>query len=264
MGCFGWISFTTDYGLSDCFVATCRGTIARAAPSVQVIDITHLISPGDIPRGAMLLAQSVPHLPPAVHLAVVDPGVGTSRRGIAIETPGGLLVGPDNGLLIPAAEVLGGITRVVALTERSWFAAEVSATFHGRDIFAPVAARLALGADLSEAGPSLDPESLIRLPRPLVSSGEGFVDAEVISVDRFGNVQLAARAEHIDHLGDQLVVAGSRAVRASSFGQVPTGKLIAFVDSADYIALAINGGRAVVILSVLPGDMVRITSALPG
>src|SRR3954454_3494911 len=134
------ISFLTDYGLSDGFVASCHGVLAARAPRARVLDITHLIPPGDVRRGAAVLAQTVPSLPRAVHLAVVDPGVGTARRPIALETPGGYLVGPDNGLLLPAAGALGGVTAAVHLTNRSWFAAEVSATFPGRDIFAPVAA----------------------------------------------------------------------------------------------------------------------------
>ena len=143
MGHYDWISFTTDYGLCDCFVASCHGVIARLSPNVRIIDITHDIPPGDVRRGAHVLAEAVEHLPVSVHLAVVDPGVGTDRRAIAVQTPGGILVGPDNGLLPEAADRLGGITDVVELTTTAWFAPRVSPTFHGRDIFAPVAARLA-------------------------------------------------------------------------------------------------------------------------
>ena len=140
---YGWISLTTDYGRSDGFAAALHGVIARIAPTVRVIDVTHDVRPGDIARGAAVLAQTVADLPTSVHVAVVDPGVGTSRRAIALATDGGLLVGPDNGLLLPAADVLGGITEAVELTKPDWHRETVSATFHGRDIFAPVAARLA-------------------------------------------------------------------------------------------------------------------------
>src|ERR671939_426163 len=143
MGGYGWISLTTDYGTFDGFVAACHGAIARIAPDVRVIDVTHHVPPADVSRGAAVLAQTVPSLPPSVHVAVVDPGVGTARRGVAIQAGDGVLVGPDNGLLPPAAQALGGIRRAVVLDRRDWMAATVSPTFHGRDVFAPVAARIA-------------------------------------------------------------------------------------------------------------------------
>src|SRR6266545_825126 len=161
MGGYGWISLTTDYGTFDGFVAACHGAIARIAPDVRVIDVTHHVPPADVPRGAAVLAQTAPHLPLSVHCAVVDPGVGTARRGIAIETPNGALVGPDNGLLVWAAEALGGIDEVVELANKDWFLGDVSRTFHGRDIFAPAAARIASGASLGDAGPSVDPDTLV-------------------------------------------------------------------------------------------------------
>jgi S-adenosylmethionine hydrolase len=210
-----------------------------------------------------VLAQAVPHLPPSVHLAVVDPGVGTQRRAVALETARGLLVGPDNGLLGPAAQALGGITRAVELTDPSWFAPVVAPTFHGRDVFAPVAARLALGADLGAAGTAIDPAGLVRLPDPIVAVGDGWVDAEVRSIDRYGNVQLAAGPDALTVLGgaDRLKLGGMVATRVSTFGHAPPGGLVLFVDSAGYLAIGINGGRAVVALSVTTGDVVRITPA---
>jgi S-adenosylmethionine hydrolase len=256
---YQWISLTTDYGLSDGFAAACRGVIARLAPAVHVIDVTHLVAPGDVPRGAAVLAQTAPHLPPAVHVGVVDPGVGTARRGVAILAPGGVLVGPDNGLLPWAADALGGPTAVVELTNPEWFAAEVSRTFHGRDIFAPAAARIASGADLTDAGPRVDPATLVRLPDPVVESGPGWLEAEVLTIDRFGNVQLAAPASALDGLGKALSVGGVRAVRGSTFADAPAGGLVVFTDSADQVAIAVNGGRAAVVLAVTPGDMLRIT-----
>ena len=132
MGGFEWISLTTDYGTFDGFVAACHGAIARIAPSVRVIDVTHHVPPADVPRGAAVLAQTAPYLPPSVHCAVVDPGVGTARRGIAVATPNGVLVGPDNGLLIWAAEALGGIERVAELTNKDWFTGDISRTCHQR------------------------------------------------------------------------------------------------------------------------------------
>lgn len=262
MAGYGFISLTTDYGLSDGFVAACHGVIARLAPQVRVIDVTHLVPPGEVARGAAVLAQTVPHLPPAVHMAVVDPGVGTARRGLAIEAERGILVGPDNGLLAGAADALGGALRAVELINPAWFAGPVSATFHGRDVFAVVAARLATGADLGDAGPSVDPASLVRLPEPVVVVGDGFVEAEVLTIDRFGNVQLAAAGEALAGLGEELTVGGLRAVKGDTFADASPGELVVYTDSSGRVALAINGGRAVVALSVTPGDVLRITGRL--
>jgi S-adenosyl-L-methionine hydrolase (adenosine-forming) len=257
---YDWISLTTDYGLSDGFVAACHGVIARIAPHVRVIDVTHLVPPAEVPQGATVLAQTVPHLPPAVHVAVVDPGVGTARRAIAIEAVQGILVGPDNGLLPPAADALGGIRRVVSLNRPSWFAPTVSATFHGRDIFAPVAARLALGADFGTAGSTVDINQLVRLPEPVVVAGDGWLEAEVIAVDRFGNVQLAADAPALERFERTVYVGGLRATVARTFGDTPPGELVVYVDSADRVAIAVNGGRAVVALGVSPGDVLRLST----
>jgi S-adenosylmethionine hydrolase len=259
MGGFGWISLTTDYGTFDGFVAACHGAIARIAPDVRVIDVTHHVPPADVTRGAAVLAQTAPHLPPAVHCAVVDPGVGTDRRGIAIGAPNGVLVGPDNGVLIWAAEALGGIDEVVELSNKDWFGGDVSRTFHGRDVFAPAAARIAAGAALGEAGPSVDQETLVRLPDPVVAVGDGWLESEVMTIDRFGNVQLAAGGEMLSGLGTDLLIAGNvRARRGSTFQDVDAGDLLVYEDSAGRVAIAVNGGRAVVVLSVRPGDVVRI------
>jgi S-adenosylmethionine hydrolase len=257
---YEWVSLTTDYGLADGFVAACHGMIARIAPRVRVIDVTHQVSPGDVPRAAALLAQTVPYLPPAVHMVVVDPGVGTARRGVAVATPGGMLVGPDNGLLPWAADALGGATAAVELTNQDWFATPVSRTFHGRDIFAPVAARLAAGAALAEAGSPLPPGTLVRLPDPVLSTGDGWLEAEVLVVDRFGNVQLAAPPAALAGLGEALAVGGVPAVRGATFADAPAGGLVVLVDSADRVAVAVNSGRASVVLGVAPGDVLRISA----
>lgn len=257
---YDWISLTTDYGLSDGFVAACHGVVGRLAPAVRVIDVTHLIPPGDVARGAAVLAQTVPQLPAAVHVAVVDPGVGTARRSVAVEAATGVLVGPDNGLLPWAADALGGAIRAVELTEAGWFASTVSRTFHGRDVFVPVAARLATGADMSGAGPAIDPAGLVRLPDPALAIGAGWVEAEVLTVDRFGNVQLTARAGDVVGLGGRLSVGGVSAVRGTTYADAPPGGLVVYVDSADRVAVAVNGGRAAVVLGVVAGDVLRLTT----
>jgi S-adenosylmethionine hydrolase len=255
---YDWISLTTDYGLSDGFVAACHGAFARLAPHARVIDVTHLVPPGEVAQAATVLAQTVPHLPPSVHVAVVDPGVGTARRSVIIETAAGLLVGPDNGLLPAAADALGGVRRVVVVNKPDWYAPSVSATFHGRDVFAPVGARLALGADITDAGSQIDPASLVRLPDPVLAHGDGWIEAEVTQVDRFGNVQLAAPGDALESLPAAVTVGGLRASRVRTFGDARPGELVVYVDSADRVAVAVNGGRAVVALGVTPGDVLRV------
>lgn len=255
-----WISFTTDYGLTDGFVAACHGVLAQVAPTARVIDVTHLVPPGDVRRGAAVLAQTVPYLPAAVHLAVVDPGVGTARRAVALAAGDGLLVGPDNGLLLDAAAALGGVRTAVELTNRDWLGAQPSATFHGRDIFAPVAARLALGAPLADAGPAIEPSALVRLPAPLVRPETDGFTAEILTVDHFGNVQLAASGDLLEPLPRSLRVEHQPAVRVRTFGDVGPGELLVHVDSAGQVAVAVNGGRAADLLGVVPGDQLRVTT----
>jgi hypothetical protein len=179
---------------------------------------------------------------------------------VALRTPNGFLVGPDNGLLVPAADALGGADAAVELTNPAWHAEDVSATFHGRDVFAPVAVRLALGEAFDEAGEKIKIDSLVRLAEPTVSIGDGFVEAEVRTVDRFGNVQLAAPAAGglVALGGGQVLVSGQFAQCRATFGDVDRGKMIVFADSAGYLAVAVNGGLAVAELGVQPGDLVRI------
>jgi S-adenosylmethionine hydrolase len=256
---YDWMTLTTDYGLSDGYAAVLHGVVGQRAPWVRTVDITHLVPPGDVARAAAVLAQCVRYFPPAVHLAVVDPGVGTARRAIAVQTRDGMLVGPDNGLLPAAADALGGAVLAVHLTNPAWFAPVVSRTFHGRDVFAPVAARLAAGAPLTQAGAQLDPTALVRLPEPAWHTGDGYLQAEVLTVDQYGNVQLSAPGSALADLGDRLAAGGLRAVRGGTFADASPGDLVVYVDSADRVAIAINGGRAAAALAVSPGDALRIT-----
>jgi S-adenosyl-L-methionine hydrolase (adenosine-forming) len=162
---------------------------------------------------------------------------------------------------VPAAEALGGATAAYQLSDETYWLTPVSATFHGRDVFAPVAARLARGDDLGAAGSAVDPDTLVRLPDPVVNVGDGWLEAEVATIDRFGNVQLAAEGETLDRLGELLRVGGITARRAATFGDAASGALVVYVDSAGRVAIAINGGRAVVALGVTPGDVLRISNA---
>lgn len=248
----GWISFTTDYGVEDPFVGICHGVIARIAGQARVIDVTHSVPAGDIRRGAHVLAQAVPYLPEGVHLAVVDPGVGTSRRGVAIVADRGLLVGPDNGLLSPAAEALGGIREAYELTAPAYRLEKVSATFHGRDVFAPAAAHLSAGVAPAELGPAISPHELERLSSPAPTVRAGALVTEILTVDRFGNIQLAAAGHTLTDAGfaegDQVTVkigqARHHGVVGRTFGDVDDGHLVVLADSAGLVALAINGASA--------------------
>jgi S-adenosylmethionine hydrolase len=268
---FDCLTLLTDYGLDDGFVAACHGVAARIAPGVRIIDITHLVPPGDVRRGAAVLAQTMPYLPPAVHVAVVDPGVGTARRGIAVEAGEAILVGPDNGLLSWAAAALGGPRRAFQLTNGELWLHPVSQTFHGRDIFAPVAAHLAAGADLATVGTQLDTGDLVTLPAPTSRVHGREAEGEVMSVDRFGNVQLSIAASDADRIGigfgSHLVVrCGRRQLTVpylETFAAVAPGELVAFTDSAGLISLAVNAGDAAQQLGLPPGAHVRLAAAPP-
>jgi S-adenosylmethionine hydrolase len=258
---YDWVSFTTDYGTSDGFVAACTGVIASIAPSVRVLDVTHDVGPQDVRRGATVLAHTVGYLPPAVHLAVVDPGVGTDRRGVVLVTGNGLLVGPDNGLLLPAADVLGGVTEAYELTEPRFQLDDVSMTFHGRDVFAPAAAHLAVGVPPAEFGPEVT--NLIRLPEPRTVVTPEQLTSEIIGVDRFGNLQLAAGSDQLAEFGgrqgDRVRVRHNRSTVdgtvGATFADVPSGALLVHVDSAGQVSLAVNGGSAAEALSGGFGDV---------
>jgi S-adenosyl-L-methionine hydrolase (adenosine-forming) len=266
---FRHLSFLTDYGLEDGFVAACHGVAARIAPHASIIDLTHLVPPGDVRRGAAVLAQTVPYLPPAVHVAVVDPGVGTARRGVAVAAGDSVFVGPDNGLLSWAVTASGGPARAFSLTNRELWLADVAATFHGRDIFMPVAAHLADGAELTATGAEIDVADLVTLPAPERMIRDSVAEGEVLTVDRFGNVQLSITASDAAEIG--LKPGAAAYVRCGrhrltvpyrgTFGAVPPGELVAYADSAGLVAIAVNGGDAAQRLGLPPGARVSITPA---
>lgn len=249
---YDWISFTTDYGIDDGFVGACEGVIARIAPAPRVLHVSHTVPARDVMRGAAILAQAVPYLPPAVHLAVVDPGVGTDRRGIVLVAAEGLLVGPDNGLLVPAAETLGGVRAAYLLSEPAYQLSTVSATFHGRDVFAPAAAHLAAGVAPENFGAALDVATIARLPEPETFVEQGKLTTEILSIDSFGNIQLAATGADLDASGATSGTPvhanlGGRSVTATvgnTFGDAIPDGLIVYVDSAGRVSLAVNGGSA--------------------
>jgi len=261
------IVFCSDYGLADEFVGVCHGVIARIAPDARVIDLTHGIHPMDVRAGAAELAATVRYMPDdAVYLAVVDPGVGTSRRGIAVEASNGqLLVGPDNGLLSLAWEELGGAVRAVEIKSEEVILQPTSHTFHGRDVFAPAAAHLANGAPLDSLGPEVPLDSLLTIPMPRPQIADGQVRCGVLGIDRFGNVQLTAREEDLDRSGldgEQDVLldtdeAGAITLRrARTFDDVRPGQAALIVDSAGWLAAAVNGGSLAEALRIRVGDPV--------
>ncbi|MGH3013086.1 MAG: SAM hydrolase/SAM-dependent halogenase family protein, partial [Gaiellaceae bacterium] len=248
------ITFLSDYGHDDEFAGVCRAVIARIAPDAAIVDLTHGVPPGDVRRGAVALADALPYAPPGVHLAVVDPGVGTARRALAVRVRDAdrVLVGPDNGLLWPAIEGFGGAVEAVDVSASAFGLEPVWATFHGRDLFAPVAARVALGAALGAAGEAIEPRSLVRLEVPHARREDGDLVASVLYLDRFGNATLGARSAELEGgatvRGDALSVrtGGSEreATFAAAFADVAPGALLVYEDSSRRLALAVNGGSA--------------------
>ncbi|MGH2788376.1 MAG: SAM hydrolase/SAM-dependent halogenase family protein [Actinomycetota bacterium] len=247
------VTFLSDYGLEDEFVGVCHGVILRIAPHVRVIDVHHNILRQDIRHGAIVLEQSIPYMPDSVHLAVVDPTVGSDRKAVALETKWGeVFVGPDNGLLIPAAEGAGGIVRAHEVVEKSFLLRPVSRTFQGRDIFAPATAHIANGVDLAELGPELDLGELKRLEIPEAWVHDDHLHAEVLQVDRFGNLQLNFACWHLEEVG--LLDGGPLEVRLeghrlqvpleSHFADVEPGEFVLMEDSYMCLSLAINKGDA--------------------
>jgi S-adenosyl-L-methionine hydrolase (adenosine-forming) len=263
------ICFLSDFGLADDFVGTCKGVMLSIAPGVAVVDLTHEVPGFEVEAGAEILHHATRYMPEgAIYLAVVDPGVGTERWALALRTGhGALLVGPDNGLLIPAAEALGGVSEVALLTNERYHVHPVSNTFHGRDVFAPAAAHLAAGVELSELGVAADPSSLVRLSLPGIEgrgvAGEG-VAARIISIDRYGNARLSVMQEESAlEYGTALKIDagdGEMPVRyLETFGSAMAGELVLVPDSHWRLSVAINKGNAAHALGLKVGGRVRLT-----
>jgi S-adenosylmethionine hydrolase len=267
------ISFLTDFGL-DGAAGTCRGVMAGICRDAQIIDISHTVRKYAIRDGAFILRSAIPFLPAGIHVGVVDPGVGTARRPIAIQTGrGDVLIGPDNGLLLPAADAIGGAIGARELANRDLWLPSTSATFHGRDIFAPVAAHLAAGdAGFESVGPALDPDDLVRLPAAQASATPGRIDTEITYVDSFGNVRLAGGRPELESAfdtigeGDRLSVAiGAapleRAAFAPSFGAVELGAVVLYIDSSGDLAIGANQADLASRVGAEGGMPVRIERA---
>jgi S-adenosyl-L-methionine hydrolase (adenosine-forming) len=262
-----FITFLSDFGLQDDFVGTCRGVIARIAPEATVIDITHGIEPLAVLQGAIVLANTVPYMPDGVHLAVVDPGVGSGRRALAVrDASGRFYVGPDNGLLVPSAEKHGGVEGAWELTNTAYMLEPMSRTFHGRDVFAPAAAYLSIGVEPGELGPPVEPESLVHLELPAPEIEGSRIMATVLYVDRYGNVQLNLARSDMEQVG---IVPGRRieldlgmdryyATAARTFADARPGDIILYEDSYQNIAVAITDGSAADMFAIRPGQRLGI------
>jgi S-adenosylmethionine hydrolase len=265
------ISFLSDYGRVDEFVGVVHSVIRTLAPAVAVVDVTHDVPAHDVRAGGLALARSAQYLAPGVVLAVVDPGVGTDRKGIAVEVGGGasVLVGPDNGLLAPAVAMVGGATRVVELTSAEHRLEAPGPTFDGRDVFAPAAAALCRGVPLDELGPDLDPLSLRPGLFPLPQPEDDGLGTEVLWVDRYGNVQLNVGPDDLEVVGvggDRVLVridgAERTARRVRAYGDLGPGELGLAVDSYGLLALVLDQRSAAEELGV--GASAAITLAPVG
>ena len=261
-----FITFLSDFGLQDDFVGTCHGVIKRIAPEAEIIDVTHGIPPQQVLQGALVLANTIQYMPVGVHLAVVDPGVGSARRSLALQDEEGRsYVGPDNGLLIPAAE-RAGIAAAHELANPEYALESISRTFHGRDLFAPAAAHLARGVSLQDLGPPIDPGALVRLDLPQPEVGQNRIAATVLYVDAFGNVALNLTREHADEVGIvpgtqvELELGGERfyAVAARTFADARAGDIMLYEDSYQNMSVAISNGDAAEMLHARAGQSVRI------
>ena len=260
------VSLLTDYGSDDEFAGVLASVLRDMAPHATVVDLTHGIRPFDVRGGSLALARAIPYVADGVVVAVVDPGVGTARKAIAVEVAGGagVLVGPDNGLLAPAVAVAGGAERAVELTDESFHLATPGATFAGRDIFAPVAAHLCNGVDLAELGPAVDSTLLMPGMVPLPQEEADGIHAEVLWVDRFGNCQLNLSPDELPGDDDVLavVIDGERRIahRSGAYGDLGRGQLGLVTDSHGMAALAYDQRSAAAELRLAAGDAVVVAA----
>jgi len=265
------VLFLSDYGLSDDFVGVCHGVIAGVYPEAHVIDVTHGVPRGDVRAGALILGSTLPYLPAGVVLAVVDPGVGGDRRAVALRAGDGrVFVGPDNGLLSLAFAVAGGVVEAVDIGRSPFALQPVSATFHGRDIFAPVAGRLASGVALRDVGEPIDSAGLAAVELPHAQASDGELVAHVLYVDGFGNVQLDVEGDEIARFGlavgqdVELKAGGGRPARARyvrTFAEARPDELLLYEDSYSRLAVAVNQGSAAARLGLRVDDQLRIRPA---
>jgi S-adenosyl-L-methionine hydrolase (adenosine-forming) len=268
---YDWVTFTSDYGLDDIFVGVCKGVVARIAPHVRILDVSHFVHQQDVEHGADTFAAAAPYLPVAVHLVLVDPIEIVASRGVVLETTdGSLMVGPDNGLMSRAWDARGGVGRAFEVDNPLLWADTVHQTFRGRDVFSPVAAHLAAGRDVAEVGPAIAPDSLTRLAVRGVVVDDDHVHGEVSLVDHFGNVALSVLRTDLEaagiRFGDTVELRLNGQTHTlpfrATYADVARGRLTLCEDSFHAVQLARNGGHAGRLLRVGRGDPVVI-SRLP-
>ena len=265
------VTFTSDYGLEDEFVGVCHGVMVNIAPDLKIVDVHHNVLRQDVRHGAVVLQQSIKYLPVATHLAVVDPGVGSDRRAIAVvASSGSVFVGPDNGLLLPAAERDSAIEAAFELVNEDLLLSPISQTFQGRDVFAPAAARIAAGTAPADLGPPVDPGDLVRIEIPEAWVHDDHLHGEVLQVDRFGNLQLNFDRAHLGKVGLEdrarleVRLEGHRlqVTFASTFADVEAGEFVLIEDSYEQVSLAVNKGDARARLRAGAGSTVIVGPAL--
>lgn len=268
-----FVSFLSDYGRVDEFVGVCHGVMLDVTPDLRIVDITHDIAPFDVRAGALALVRAVQYLPDGVVLAVVDPGVATERRCIAVEVEGGFLVGPDNGLLAPAVAMLGGPSRIVGLDNPEYQLPAPGPTFAGRDIMAPAAAYLAAGLSIDALGASVDPASLAPGLVPLPQEDDdGLIAGEVLWVDRYGNCQLNVAPEQLlargvgpgGYVGVTIGTDERRAHWVSAFAEAKPSELALLVDSYGMCALAFDQRSAAAELELRAGKTLTVIALTEG
>ena len=267
----GPVVFVSDLGLRDEFVGVCHLVVARIAPEVHVVDLSHGVPPHDIQAGAMMLANGMAHAGPyAVALGIVDPGVGTARLAIAVKTAAGpRLVGPDNGLLSLAWKALGGVTLAVEIDPAAVGSTRVSAVFQGRDVFAPAAAHIAAGMQLEKLGRPVDPAILVQQELEDAETQPGRIHGSVVDVDRFGNIRLSARPADLDKAGLEVgtmveiatTATSIRARRIVAYSDVLPGEFGVLVDAWDWVSIIRYEASAAAGMGVTRGDPVWIASA---
>ena len=255
----GIITLTTDFGLSDPYVAMMKGVILSINPSARLVDISHHIPAGSVLEAARLIREAAPFFPKGtVHVAVVDPGVGTDRRPIAIETESYVFVGPDNGVFWPVTHQEAQ-ARVFHLNEGAYFLPHVTRTFHGREIFAPVAAHLSLGVDLARMGAVItDPVSL-DLPEPFEK--EGRLYGQIVHEDHFGNLVTNIHAEVLAEFlksGHPLIQVGNLTLKQlrETYAHAGKGEILALINSAGFLEIAVNRGRASEVVGIRSQDLI--------
>lgn len=271
-----WLTFLSDYGFEDAFLGVCKGVIARTAPQVQVIDLLHLVNPQDVEQGAAVLASAIPYLPaPAVHLALVDPFRAAPVRGVAVRTAdGSTFVAPDNGLTSQAWDVAGGAIEAHVLDNAALWHPAPARTFRGRDVFSPVAARLAAGLSIGEVGSRIEVDDLERIALRMPTVDDDHVHGEVAMVDHFGNLTLNLHRADLEaagvHLGDTVELrCGGKTMTVPftlTYGEVARGRLAVCEDSFRTVTIAVNQGSAAAALRARRGDPLvisRVQQATP-